>query len=106
MTPYDAPVCACGRVVASRRTTSPSAALTAANAVRQVKAQRQAGDFAGVVAAFRAEGATSLGALAGYLNPGGNRAPRGGAWGWSQVPRRLSHLDGMLALDRNMKEIA
>ena len=53
--------------------------------VRREKAARHKADLAPVIEELRAQGATSLRAIASGLNAMGVRAPRGGAWSAAQV---------------------
>ena len=72
---------------ARRQGTAASAALRAS------KADQRALDYAPIFAALRAEGATSLNALARGLSAHGTPAPRGGTqWSPSQVARVLDRL--------------
>ena len=60
--------------------------------VRQAKATGRAQDLGGIIAAIRAEGATSLRDIAEGLNHRGIPTARGGAWAAVQVSRVLSKL--------------
>ncbi len=63
-------------------------------AVRQAKAASRAADIAPIVASLRAEGVTSLRALAEALNTRGIPAAREGLWSPVQVKRVLDRLAG------------
>lgn len=61
--------------------------------VRQAKARGRAQDLGGIIAAIRAEGATSLRDIAEGLNRRAIPSARGGAWAAVQVARVLAKLD-------------
>lgn len=61
----------------------------AGNAVRTEKAQRRARDLLPVIDAIRAEGGTTLRAIAAGLDDRAIAAPRGGRWSAAQVIRLL-----------------
>lgn len=69
--------------------TNRKAGSVAGNAVRTEKARRRALDLLPVVEVIRAEGCTSLRAIAAELNGRGITTARGGEWSAAQVMRLL-----------------
>ena len=62
--------------------------------VRGATAQKRALDLAPVIEQLRADGCTTLQALADGINTAGVSAPRGGSWSASQVAIVLRRIDG------------
>lgn len=73
---------------ARRKGTSSSAAVRTASALQRAQ------DLAPTLARLQAQGAATLGELAGGLNARNLPAPRGGKWSVVQVQRVLSRLNG------------
>ena len=70
----------------------PGAGQKAAAAAASEQARKRAADLADFVEQAQATGATTLAQLATTLNEAGIAAPRGGAWGRSQVRSLLARL--------------
>lgn len=66
---------------------------TAAIAAASADADAHAARLAPIVAKLRADGNTSLSALAGALNKGGYSTPRGGKWHPTSVRNLLARLE-------------